>query len=338
MPCSSPASVVFRCFKCIERSADRATGAAGPVLVTLGVGLLGMGTVCFFDVIEPTLPFRLLLTPLCVLIAGNMFAHYYYACTVPPGFTQGPVAPGARGTAEGDRMPEPRGWNWAPMRRDRREWEMQMTPARVTLCRRCGGRKPERAHHCRVCNRCVLKYDHHCPGINQCVGIYNERHFVLFMFYLVLATWSFVIAGYSNAWEAMGFEHDWPHRSPGVAFIMTYILSIAIGLAVFIMLAWQVWGIAVGETAVESQDFAYYRRLAKERGETFVNAYDIGKRRNLELFFNTGPDGLHPWWAMLLPLRALPYTDGYSWARARGEHVGIGFRPDDEVLTDEEEA
>ena len=48
---------------------------------------------------------------------------------------------------------------------------------------------------------------------------------------------------------------------------MSYILSIAIGLAVAIMLLWQLWGIAVGETSVESQDFDFYRRVAKERGE-----------------------------------------------------------------------
>ena len=38
---------VFRCFKCLERFADRLTGAAGPVFVTLAVGLLSTGLFCF---------------------------------------------------------------------------------------------------------------------------------------------------------------------------------------------------------------------------------------------------------------------------------------------------
>ncbi|KZV78771.1 hypothetical protein EXIGLDRAFT_504343 [Exidia glandulosa HHB12029] len=174
MPATSPASFVFRCFKGIERCADRVTGAAGPVLVTLAVALLSLGAFCFFNVIEPTLPFRILMTPICILIAVNMFAHYHFACTVSPGFTQGPVAAGARGTPQGDMMPTETGWLWAPRRRLQREWDArpELTPARVTMCRRCGGRKPERAHHCRVCNRCVMKYDHHCPC--KCIAFLNR--------------------------------------------------------------------------------------------------------------------------------------------------------------------
>lgn len=34
---------------------------------------------------------------------------------------------------------------------------------------------------------------------------------------------------------------------------------------------------------------AHYRELAKKRGQEFINVYDIGWRRNLELFFNIGP-------------------------------------------------
>ncbi|KAJ4462792.1 putative DHHC zinc finger domain [Paratrimastix pyriformis] len=54
------------------------------------------------------------------------------------------------------------------------------------LCRRCGIRKPLRAHHCRQCGGCIRKMDHHCPWIAGCVGEANMRFFVLFMVYLYI--------------------------------------------------------------------------------------------------------------------------------------------------------
>lgn len=41
---------------------------------------------CTVDVIAPKLPLRIVTTPLCGLIACNILAHYYWACTIPPGF------------------------------------------------------------------------------------------------------------------------------------------------------------------------------------------------------------------------------------------------------------
>ena len=54
-------------------------------------------------VIQPSLPWPWLTTPLCALVALNLFAHYYFVCTVPPGFADDPAPP-----------PEPRtGTVWA---------------------------------------------------------------------------------------------------------------------------------------------------------------------------------------------------------------------------------
>jgi len=126
----------------------------------------------------------------------------------------------------------------------------------------------------------------------------------------------------------------WPYHVPELVYVMIYLLSSVLCLAVGIMLSYHLWSIACGETSVEGQDHEVYRRKAKQRGETFVNCYDLGKIQNLRLFFNVG-DGGYPLYTLLLPLRAHPYSDGRSWARKEGYLRHHGVRQGEE-LTDEE--
>ncbi|KAI0819261.1 DHHC palmitoyltransferase-domain-containing protein [Trametes gibbosa] len=351
------AKYVFRCFKCLERAGDRLTGAAGPVFVTLAVVLLSVGVFCFFEVIQPTLPLPWVTTPVCLLIALNLFAHYYYVCTISPGFVNDPPREAGAGllwarkrqAGRGRQLP---GVQWSE--------DVQVTRATTSKCRKCGEMRPEvccsapfsvrlsvvwgvvlrcayeRSHHCRICGRCVLKYDHHCAGINQCVGIYNERHFVLFMLYLVISTFFYALFGWKQVALALGwFEDPWPFFAPQMAFLLTFILSVVLCLAVSAMAGWHLYMVACGETSVETQDHEQYRKIASQRGETFINSYDLGWRKNLQLFFNVGPDG-YPLYTLLVPLRIEPYTNGRAWARRAGFEQHLGVRPGEE-LTDEDE-
>ncbi|KIJ60372.1 glycosyltransferase family 2 protein [Hydnomerulius pinastri MD-312] len=174
-------------------------------------------------------------------------------------------------------------------------------------------------------------------GINQCVGLHNERHFVLFMVYLVLATFFLSYLGYPHALDALGITYvPWTHTLPQLCFILTYMLSVVLCIAVAIMLLWHLWGITRGETSVEAQDHGVYRKVAEGRGDTFVNSYDLGKRKNLQMFFNIGPNG-YPLYTLFVPFRIMPYTDGRSWARREGLLRHHGVREGEELTDDEEE-
>ena len=65
--------------------------------------------------------------------------------------------------------------------------------------------RPPRAHHCRVCKRCVRKMDHHCPWVNTCVGEWNQKFFILFLFYTLfcsLLACAVIAIYWKTVWES----------------------------------------------------------------------------------------------------------------------------------------
>ncbi len=92
------------------------------------------------EVVQPSLPYPWLTTPICVVIALNLIGHYYYVCTISPGFVDDPPRIAGSGIL------------WAKKRRAAKHraltgvrWsdDMHVTRAETTRCKRCGEMRPE---------------------------------------------------------------------------------------------------------------------------------------------------------------------------------------------------
>ncbi|WVQ96343.1 hypothetical protein IAU59_003447 [Kwoniella sp. CBS 9459] len=329
-PLQRLSSRVIVCFKGVEYAADWMTGAAGPVFVFICWTLIGLGGLIYFDVVARSFsPVGLLfMSPLLFLVPLNMYGQYYLVTHVPPGFP----SPKARGE---DRditwlIPNPKsiwsGERWGFQRQQKLTaggggygvgggdgvWEG--AGRRVRRCRKCDGPKPERTHHCSVCKRCVLQMDHHCPWINACVGLHNQRHFVLFMAWLSVGCTTVCTTGYHHFLDTFRYRAEWPALTPKLGFTLIYVLCGAIGFAVTVLMLWHMHMVSYGETSIESHDNAYLAKKAKKEGLIYLNPYDLGRRRNIELFFNIGPGGYSPY-SLLLPLVIPPASNGWSFPR-----------------------
>mmetsp|Transcript_17145 Transcript_17145/g.43481 ORF Transcript_17145/g.43481 Transcript_17145/m.43481 type:complete len:368 (+) Transcript_17145:58-1161(+) len=131
---------------------------------------------------------------------------------------------------------------------------------KVRYCRVCECFKPESAHHCSVCQRCVERMDHHCPWINNCVGESNLRYFLLFLFWVFVASSStlliFAYRGYSKYMEGV------PLRRLGgseigpwtiISFIVTIILCLFFCIFVVAMSCEQYEAVTSGVPGIDSR-------------------------------------------------------------------------------------
>jgi palmitoyltransferase len=91
----------------------------------------------------PGLSYQIITLPICILIAVNLHMHYYYVCTVNPGFVEDP--PRDAGTSilwarrtkpgKGKALTGGGGVRWSSA--------VNITRAEVTQCTKCGQSKPE---------------------------------------------------------------------------------------------------------------------------------------------------------------------------------------------------
>lgn len=105
----------------------------------------------------PNLSFQIITLPVCSIIALNLFMHYFYVCTVRPGFVDEPPAEPTHNIL------------WAKRSRPRKgtaltgrvKWSsvVNITRAETTQCSKCGQMKPE-------VSRLVVFFAHRSPAVS----------------------------------------------------------------------------------------------------------------------------------------------------------------------------
>ncbi|KAI9208652.1 DHHC palmitoyltransferase-domain-containing protein [Polychytrium aggregatum] len=181
------------------------------------------------------------------------------------------------------------------------------------VCKKCLIPKPERAHHCRVCKRCVLRMDHHCPWISNCVGYHNHRYFYLFLVYLTIACVYFVICMAPIMLRYYWYHQEVDWGSGGMKHLAAFgfLLAFALIFGVGSLMSWHTYLVLTGQTTIEYYDNQSKRKLARLRGDVYINEFDLGTIRNARIFFGIGKK--FPWYTILLPIAVPPLGDGRTY-------------------------
>ena len=182
------------------------------------------------------------------------------------------------------------------------------------FCAKCEALQPPRAWHCKVCDVCILKRDHHCLFSSCCVGHRNQRHFLLLVAYLCLATsyatfynnifiWSIHGNEFRNWWTVLKmifplawFMIDW---SVLQFYFMVYMLTLVGGLFTGALLMYHLQNAWVGRLAYD----------ANSKKGSKVD-YNLGWKKNLQMIFG------RRWLATIFNPFAqseLPH-DGMNWS------------------------
>ena len=165
-------------------------------------------------------------------------------------------------------------------------------------CRKCRLFKPDRAHHCSSCGQCVLKLDHHCIFLNNCVGYRNQKHFILFLFYVVmnsvgiLVCTAFTDGGISRR-DTRKIDAVVEKIACGFGVMMASVVAIACAIVIAGFMSCHIY-------------FVWANVTTNEMGGDADVSYSLSSgRQNVKEVFGTGP-----MWGYFIPTDPVLQHDG----------------------------
>ncbi|CAI2179356.1 2899_t:CDS:2 [Funneliformis geosporum] len=93
---------------------------------------------------------------------------------------------------------------------------------------------------------------------------------------------------YAEFPKTLDIEAEWDYWMPRPYMALSFLLAVAIGIALGGMCSWHYYLVLTSQTTVEFYNNQYARRSAKQKGEVYSNPYDLGYLNNFRQFFNVG--------------------------------------------------
>jgi len=259
----------------------------GPVLICVATSLICSVVYIFFTTVvyfaaTPWTFWYGLHSAIVLWFAGNILFNYYSCVLTSPGF-----APRESDLAKEEEK--------APLNEDARLRKL----------------KPDRSHYCHITKRQVLRMDHFCPWVGNCIGFYNYRYFYLFLFYM----WSGCMYGITITIHPFmtclhaGRRNPNPICMSRSQITFAFIITISVGCAVGLLLAFHTYLILTAQTTIEFYFNKFSGRARRHRAELFLNEFDLGRRKNWHAVFGARKY----WFSWMLPSWAPPPGDGFEY-------------------------
>lgn len=177
------------------------------------------------------------------------------------------------------------------------------------FCSTCEVIVPPRSFHCETCKSCINKRDHHCIFAGNCVGFRNHRYFVIFLFYLFIAT---VYATAYNTYFIFVFHADELCNWLTILKIVLPMLMILFNqsaLQYYLL----IYLVGIVGACFSGALLVYHVRLILKGKTTHevTQEYDLGTKDNLKLVF-----GERMFLALICPFieSKLPHN-GVKWTK-----------------------
>lgn len=147
------------------------------------------------------------------------------------------------------------------------------------FCPTCECTAPPRSWHCNTCDTCILKRDHHCIFTGSCVGHYNQRYFIVFLFYTAISTAYATIFNIFYIRNNMIFDPASVFRLMfPLAMIFVDMSEIQVHLMLCVVVV--IGGVFTGVLLYYHVDLMLMGAITYEKNKN-IRIYDIGKKPNI---------------------------------------------------------
>lgn len=176
------------------------------------------------------------------------------------------------------------------------------------LCSVCEAVVPPRSWHCNTCNICILRRDHHCMFTSCCIGHYNYRYFLMFVFYMFVAT---LYATYHNTYfifEVVEFKSILSYVNLVFPLAMLFVQQSYAQMYLFLYLTIVIGCVFTGVLFYYHLDLMVRGLVTYEKNHK-ISKYDLGKLENVRVVFG---EKWYLVWLSPFVRSKLPH-DGMNW-------------------------